>query len=82
MMSGTPMNPLLDFSGLPRFDAVQASHVTPAIAEALGQNRALIERLADDPAAPTWDNFVAPMTDASERLSPRLGGCRPPARRQ
>jgi len=67
------MNPLLDFSGLPRFDAVQASHVTPAIAELLGHNRALIDRLADDPALPTWDNFVAPMTDANERLSRAWG---------
>ena len=67
------MNPLLDFSGLPRFDAVQASHVTPAIAELLGHNRALIERLADDPATPTWENFVAPMTDAGERLSRAWG---------
>ena len=36
-------NPLLDFSGLPRFDAIRAEHVTPAIdsllaeAEAAGQ---------------------------------------------
>ena len=67
------MNPLLDFSGLPRFDAVQASHVTPAITDLLGQNRALIERLADDPATPTWDNFVAPMTDSNERLSRAWG---------
>ena len=67
------MNPLLDFSGLPRFDAVQASHVTPAIAELLGQNRALIERLADDAATPTWESFVAPMTDANERLARAWG---------
>ena len=67
------MNPLLDFSELPRFDSVQTSHVTPAIAELLGQNRTLIERLADDPAAPTWDDFVAPMTDANERLSRAWG---------
>ncbi|MGB7989498.1 MAG: M3 family metallopeptidase [Candidatus Methylophosphatis roskildensis] len=67
------MNPLLDFSGLPRFDAVQASHVTPAITDLLRQNRALIERLADDLATPTWDNFVAAMTDANERLSRAWG---------
>ncbi|MBK8337347.1 MAG: M3 family metallopeptidase [Sterolibacteriaceae bacterium] len=67
------MNPLLDFSGLPRFDAVQASHVTPAVAELLADNRALIERLTADSAPPTWGNFVAPMTDAAERLSRAWG---------
>ena len=67
------MNPLLDFSGLPRFDAVEAGHVTPAIGELLKENRALVERLAADSAPPTWDNFVVPLTDASERLSRAWG---------
>lgn len=67
------MNPLLDFSGLPRFDTVQASHVTPAVAELLADNRALIERLAADISPPTWVNFVAPMTDAAEKLARAWG---------
>ena len=41
----TTTNPLLDFSGLPRFDAVRPEHVTPAIAELLAENRALLARL-------------------------------------
>ena len=38
-------NPLLDFSALPRFDAVQPEHVAPAISELLTRYQALIERL-------------------------------------
>ncbi len=67
------MNPLLDFSGLPRFDAVQPEHVTPAIRQLLEENRALIERLVADETAATWDAFVQPMLDAGERLSRAWG---------
>ena len=62
------MNPLLDFSGLPRFDAFKPEYVTPAVDELLAANRALIERLAAEPQAPGWDNFVAPLEDANEKL--------------
>ena len=67
------MNPLLDFSGLPRFDAVQPEHVTPAIRELLDENRALIERLVAPESAAGWDAFVQPMLDAGERLSRAWG---------
>ncbi|MDP1609991.1 MAG: M3 family metallopeptidase [Sulfuritalea sp.] len=67
------MNPLLDFSGLPRFDAVQPEHVTPAIRQLLDENRALIERLIAPETAATWDAFVQPMLDAGERLSRAWG---------
>ena len=67
------MNPLLDFSGLPRFDAVQPEHVTPAIRELLDENRALIERLVAPETAAGWDAFVQPMLDAGERLSRAWG---------
>jgi oligopeptidase A len=67
------MNPLLDFSGLPRFDAVQPEHVTPAIRQLLDENRALIERLIAGETAATWDRFVQPMLDAGERLSRAWG---------
>lgn len=68
-----PMNPLLDFSGLPRFADIRPEHVTPAIDTLLSENRALLERLVNDPAQPTWDNFVAPLEDANERLSRAWG---------
>ncbi|CAG0985945.1 oligopeptidase A [Methylophilaceae bacterium] len=62
-------NPLLDFSGLPRFDQVQAKHVTPAIEYLLAEGRALQERLAGSSEAPTWDNFARPLEDMEECIS-------------
>ncbi|MBI3936364.1 MAG: M3 family metallopeptidase [Betaproteobacteria bacterium] len=67
------MNPLLDFSGLPRFDEFRPEHVTPAVDELARENRALIERLAADAAAPAWDTFVTPLEDAAERLARAWG---------
>ena len=62
------MNPLLDFSGLPRFAQFQPEFVTPAIEQLLAENRALVAELKQDQAAPSWENFVAPLDDANERL--------------
>jgi oligopeptidase A len=62
------MNPLLDFSGLPRFADLRPEHVAPALDALLADNEALVARLADDPAEPTWDGFVQPLEDANERL--------------
>lgn len=67
------MNPLLDFSGLPRFAEIRSKHVAPALDQLLMENYALIERLLADAAVPTWNNFIQPLTDANERLS-RLWG--------
>jgi hypothetical protein len=63
------MNPLLDFSGLPRFQALKPDQITPAIDALLEENRAVIRQIEQNPAEPTWDNFVAPMHDAQDRLS-------------
>jgi oligopeptidase A len=62
------MNPLLDFSCLPRFTEFRPEYVTPAVDELLATNRALVERLADDTREPDWDHFVQPLEDANERL--------------
>jgi oligopeptidase A len=67
------MNPLLDFSGLPRFGEIRPEHVTPAVDALLEENRVLVERCASAPQAPTWDGFVAPLDDANERLSRAWG---------
>ena len=45
------MNPLLDFSGLPRFADIQPEHVAPAIDQLLSENQALIDRLGADAQA-------------------------------
>jgi len=67
------MNPLLDFSALPRFAEIRPEHVTPAVDQLLGENRALVERVATAAEAPTWDSFVALLDDANERLSRAWG---------
>ncbi len=67
------MNPLLDFSGLPRFTEVHPEHVTPAVDQLLADNHALVARLLADSSQPTWDNFMQPLTDANERLSRTWG---------
>ena len=67
------MNPLLDFSGLPRFDAVTPEHVAPAIRQLIDENRSLISRLVGEQTPTTWDDFVQPMLDAGERLSRAWG---------
>jgi oligopeptidase A len=62
------MNPLLDFSGLPRFAEFRPDHVTPALDQLLAENRELIARQEADGREPSWENFVAPLDDANERL--------------
>ncbi len=62
------MNPLLDFSGLPRFAEFRPDHVNPALDLLLAENRELITRQEADGREPSWENFVAPLDDANERL--------------
>jgi oligopeptidase A len=64
-------NPLLDFSGLPRFDRIKPEHVAPAVDELLAAARAAVEAAQRAPAA--WEAFVAPLEDANERLSRAWG---------
>ena len=67
------MNPLLDFSSLPRFGDINPEHIAPALDQLLTDGRALNEQLVADKAIPTWHNFMQPLIDADERLS-RLWG--------
>ncbi|HEX4942761.1 MAG TPA: M3 family metallopeptidase [Usitatibacteraceae bacterium] len=62
-------NPLLDFSGLPRFAAIRPEHVVPAIDELVAEGRAAIERLGSAGGEPTWEGFVEPLESANERLA-------------
>jgi oligopeptidase A len=66
-------NPLLDFSGLPRFTEVRPDHVTPAVDHLLQHDREVVARLLADTAAPTWENFVLPLDDANEKMSRAWG---------
>ena len=62
------MNPLLDFSGLPRFNDFKTELVTPAVDTLLAENRELVARLAAPAVPPTWADFVQPFEDENERL--------------
>jgi oligopeptidase A len=62
-------NPLFDLSGLPHFSAIRAEHVEPAVDTVLAANRAAIEELVTEAVEPTWDRFVQPIEDMSERLN-------------
>jgi len=67
------VNPLLDFSGLPRYGLIRAEHVGPAIDQLLAENRALIARLTVQGAAASWDEFAEPLENANERLGRAWG---------
>jgi len=62
------VNPLLDFSGLPRYGSVRPEHIAPAVDELLGENRSLIARLTAKATATSWDEFADPLENANERL--------------
>ena len=66
------VNPLLDFSGLPRFADIQPQHVAPAVDALLDEARATIAHVAAAPGSPNWESFVQPLSDALDRLD-RVG---------
>jgi len=66
------MNPLLDFSGLPRFSDITPEHVMPAMEQLIVEARAAIAKVESSEAV-TWDNVVEPLQDATERLGRAWG---------
>jgi Zn-dependent oligopeptidase len=67
-------NPLLDFSGLPRFDVLTPADVQPAISALLARCRALIERkLTRRRPRRDLGDFAAPLADGFEQLSRAWG---------
>ncbi|NNG22784.1 M3 family metallopeptidase [Telluria aromaticivorans] len=66
-------NPLLDFSGLTRFDAVKPEHVTPAIEQLIEEASEVVTRLEAPVDTVTWDSFVVPLEEATERLGRAWG---------
>ncbi len=67
------MNPLLDFSGLPRFAEFKPDFVTPAIDQLLADARAAVARAEASETPAEWDDFVAPLDDANEKLGRAWG---------
>jgi len=72
-MNSNATNALLDFSGLPRFDAISPKDVKPAIDQLLAENRVLIERLTSSTLSVSWSGFATPLADGIEHLSRAWG---------
>ena len=68
-----PDNPLLDFTGLPRFGEIRAEHVAPAIDALLAEARAAVDRVGQDTSAATWQSVVAPTEAAFDHLDRAWG---------
>lgn len=61
-------NPLLDNSKLPLFSQIKPEHITPALDTVLAANRAWLAQRLEADGSFSWDNLVAPMNEASNRL--------------
>lgn len=67
------MNPLLDFSGLPRFADIKTEHVAPAVDVLLAECKAVIARVEAEATPATWRDFIEPLENANERLGRAWG---------
>jgi len=66
-------NPLLDFSGLPRFADFKPEHVAPAVDQLLAEGRDAVARVTAAGVPCTWEDFVTPLEDANERVARAWG---------
>ncbi len=69
-------NPLLDFSGLPRFDAIGAAQVAGAVDTLIGRARAAVETVAGDAGPATWDAVALPLAESLDHLDRAWGAVR------
>ncbi|MCB2377980.1 M3 family metallopeptidase [Hymenobacter sp. BT635] len=71
--SSAAANPLLmawegPYGGVPAFDKVQVSQFKPALEAGMAQNLAEIQAIASSKEAPTFDNTIAALERAGQRL--------------
>ena len=66
------MNPLLDFTSLPRFAEVLPEHVEPAVEQLIGEARSAVTA-ATQAESVSWATVVEPLQDATERLGRAWG---------
>ena len=62
-------NPLLTGDFRIPFHQIEAAHVEPGIRQALEEAQGEIDATAADPSPPTWDNTIARLDRAVERLT-------------
>ncbi|MGL4766628.1 MAG: M3 family metallopeptidase [Formosimonas sp.] len=68
------LNPLLDFTDLPRWQDIQPSHVADAVAQTLATAQAALHDVTQiAPSDATWDNVMTALNDATEPLSRAWG---------
>ena len=72
-MTDDDANPLLDFRGPTRFDAIRVAHVTPAVDQLVADARAAVESVAVDPRPATWENVAEPLAEPLDRLDRAWG---------
>jgi oligopeptidase A len=65
-------NPLLDFTGTPRFGEVSAEHVGPAITALIAEAEAAVARV-ETGEGKDWDSVIVPIEEALERLGRAWG---------
>jgi peptidyl-dipeptidase Dcp len=69
----SPANPLLrkwegPYGGVPPFDRVQVAHFKPALEAAMAENLSEVDRVAKDPAPPTFENTIVALERAGQTL--------------
>jgi len=57
------------YGGVPAFDKVKVSAFEPALDEAIRENLAEVDAIADNPAGPTFDNTIAAQERAGKALN-------------
>ncbi len=62
-------NPLLVESSLPQFSKIKPEHIKPALEKAIKDCRDTIDRVLAENNHYTWNNFVAPIDEADDRLN-------------
>jgi oligopeptidase A len=68
-----PTNPLLDFTGLPRFDAIRPEHVAPAVDELLQAADTALERVTAPDFPADWTALSRELDVVTERLGRAWG---------
>ena len=72
-MNTSATNPLLDFSGLPRFDVIAPAHVVPAVDVLLNDADAALDTVTADGFPADWTAISRVLDVATERLGRAWG---------
>jgi oligopeptidase A len=62
-------NPLLSTTELPVFSQIKPEHIEPAIEQLLNAAQALVEQLLADNSTYTWENLIAPLDAAEDKIN-------------